>query len=49
MKYLPTNSTSTPDPPVYANYIAYISGVLILLARLVRIIKEKTNLLYIFI
>src|ERR1700680_681155 len=34
---------------MYANYIAYISGVLFLLARLFRIINKKTNLLYIFI
>jgi hypothetical protein len=33
---------------MYANYIAYISGVLFLLARLFRIINQKTNLLYIF-
>jgi hypothetical protein len=32
-----------------ANYIAYWSGLLLLLARVLRIIKEKTNLLYIFI
>jgi hypothetical protein len=34
---------------MYANYIAYIFGALLIFARLLKIIKYKTNLLYIFI